>query len=140
MDFLSSVGNQPEFGYSRAKRSFPLTAVETELEKSFRTVIKHVTWIDPGYINMPGIYTEMTTKKGSRKSYDTRSLVELVRFIRNTHAHVSDDARPTAIRKQILEDFVFLDYFPSLVIEVFKSVTTHRWDHTRDEIKYTMNK
>jgi serine/threonine protein kinase len=135
IDLLIAVGNQPEFECPRAKRPPPLTAVETDLETSFSTIVKYVTWNDPRYVHMPAIYTEMTKKR----KYKTNSVVELVRFIRNAIAHVSSDKRPTPIRKQLLEDFVFLDYFPNLVIEVFKAVTTHGWDQAREEIKYAKN-
>jgi hypothetical protein len=135
MDLVIAVGNQPEFECPRAKRSSTLTVVETDLDKVFGTIVKYVTWNDPTYVHMPAIYTEMTQK---RKSYNTRSVVELVRFIRNTHAHVSEDTRPTLIRKLVLEDFVFLEYFPNLVMEVFNCVKTHGWD-SREEVKYALD-
>ena len=132
LDFLTAVGNQPEFECPRAKRTPPLTAVETDLETSFGTIVRYANWNDPGYKHMPGIYKEMKKKR----QYDTRSVVELVRLIRNGYSHVSEATRPTPIRKLLLEDFVFLKYFPNLVMEVFKAVTTHGWDQTREEIKY----
>jgi serine/threonine protein kinase len=137
MDLLIAVGNQPEFQCPRAKRKRSLlTAVETDLDNNFKTMVKYVTWDNPGYVHMPAIYIEMTQK---RKSYNTRSVVELVRFIRNTHAHVSEDKRPTLIRKLVLEDFVFLEYFPNLVMEIFNiCVKTHRWD-SREEVKYALD-
>jgi serine/threonine protein kinase len=136
-DLLTAVGNQPEFKCPRVKRKRPLTAVETDLDTNVSTIVARGTWNNSGYKNMPAIYSEMTKK---RKSYDTRSVVELVRFIRNAYSHVSEDKRPSPIRKWLLEDFVFLDYFPNLVMEVYKTVTTHGWDQSRDEIKYVMNK
>ncbi|XP_031575031.1 serine/threonine-protein phosphatase 6 regulatory ankyrin repeat subunit B-like [Actinia tenebrosa] len=135
LDLLVAVGNQPEFECPRAKRTLPLTVVETDLETSFGTIVKYGDWNDPGYAHIPAIYTEMTKK---RKRYDTRSVVELVRFIRNAYAHISESTRPTQIRKQLLEDFVFLEYFPNLVMEVYKAVTTHGWDQTRTEIKFVL--
>jgi hypothetical protein len=85
---------------------------------------------------MPAIYTEMVKKR--KWPYDTYSVIELLRFIRNAIAHVSQDKRPTPIRKLLLENFVFLDYFPNLVMEVFKVVTTQGWDQTREEIVYAI--
>jgi hypothetical protein len=85
IDLLIAVGNQkPEFTCPRAKRLFPLSAVETDLETSYSTLVKYVMkWDDPKYLHMPVIYSEMTKK---RSPYDTFSLVELVRFIRNAYA------------------------------------------------------
>jgi serine/threonine-protein kinase/endoribonuclease IRE1 len=132
IDLLIAVGNQPAFELPRATGPTVLTAVETDLETSFSTIVKYKTWNDTGYEHMPAIYAEMKKK---RKSYDTHSVVELVRFIRNAIVHVSSDNRPTPIRKQLLIDFVFLEYFPNLVMEVYKAVTTRGWDQ-RVEIGY----
>ncbi|KAK3728039.1 hypothetical protein QZH41_004794 [Actinostola sp. cb2023] len=148
MDLLIAVGNQPEFECPRAVKTTFLTAVEAELEKTFPRIVKWATWDDPRYVQMPAIFTEMTQpivktgKKGkiyttTPRNYDTGSAVELVRFIRNAIAHVSDASRPSPIRKQILEDAVFLDDFPNLFMEVFKAVTKNGWD-TREEIKHAM--
>jgi serine/threonine-protein kinase/endoribonuclease IRE1 len=136
LELLSAAGNQPEFECPRAKRPTSLTAVETDLETSFSTIVKHMTWNDPWYVHMSAIHAEMKKRK---PPYDTHSVVELVRFIRNAIAHVSEDKRPTSIRKLLLEDFVFLEYFPNLVTEVYKAVATHGWDQTREEIKYAIN-
>jgi serine/threonine-protein kinase/endoribonuclease IRE1 len=141
-DFIIAVGNQPEFEYTRAlsKRPTPLTAVETDTEKSFSTIVRYGTWNDPRYAHMPAIYAEMTNSRRGRKYYNTGSVIELVRFIRNAYEHVSDKKRPPTIQKNLLEDFVFLEYFPNLVTEVYKAVTTHGWHQKRDEIKYKMKK
>ena len=74
----------------------------------------------------------MTSVGGHR--YDTTSAVELVRFVRNSYAHVSDDARTAHAQDLLLKDFEFFDKFPSLVIEVYKAVMTHGWDK-RPEIQ-----
>jgi serine/threonine-protein kinase/endoribonuclease IRE1 len=136
MEVLTAVGNQPEFECPRSKRLSSVTAVETNLEASFSIIVKFATWDDKGNKHMPDIYTEMKKKR----KYKTNSVVELVRLIRNAITHVSQDKRPPTIRKQLLEDFVFLDYFPNLVMEVFKAVINDGWDQTRDEIKYAINK
>ncbi|XP_031574242.1 serine/threonine-protein kinase/endoribonuclease IRE1-like [Actinia tenebrosa] len=132
LDLLVAVGNQPEFESPRAKRPPPLTLVETDLETSFGTIVKYGDWNDPGYVHMPAIYTKMTT----RRTYQTNPVVELVRFIRNANAHVT--ALPKPIRDQLLKDFVFFEYFPNLVMEVYKAVTTNGWDQTREEIKQVL--
>jgi hypothetical protein len=60
MFFLIAVGNQPEFECPRAilhKRTFPLTAIEIDLEKSFGTIIKYLNWNDPGLIHACLLFT-----------------------------------------------------------------------------------
>ncbi|XP_031548869.1 uncharacterized protein LOC116286486 [Actinia tenebrosa] len=138
IDLLSSVANQPEFECPRAKRPLPLTEIEADFDSIFSVIVVHPTWDDPAYLHMPVIYAEMMKKR--KTPYDTSSVIGLVRFMRNAISHVSEDKRPTPIRKQLLEDFVFLEYFPNLAIEVFEAVTKHKWDQTREEIKYAMNK
>ena len=138
VDFLEVVGNQKEFQCPRSKRPLPsLTQVETDLEKCFGTIVKHKNWNNS--TNMNSIYLGMTTKK--RRNYDTSSSVELVRFIRNTYEHYRDNTFVTAIpiEQMLFNDFVFLKSFPDLVIEVYKAVTTHGWDKTRDDITCFLN-
>ena len=136
LDLLIAVGNQPEFSCPRALAE-STTVVEDDLETSFPSIVKYGKWNAPGYAHMPAIFTEMMLKR--KTPYDPLSAVELVRFIRNAVAHVSGSSRPT-MKNQILEDFAFLEYFPNLVMEVYKVVTTHGWDQTREEIKYAMKK
>ena len=138
VDFLEVVGNQKEFQCPRSKRPLPsLTQVETDLEKCFGTIVKHKNWNNS--TNMNSIYLGMTTKK--RRNYDTSSSVELVRFIRNTYEHYRDNTFVTAIpiEQMMFNDFVFLKSFPDLVVEVYKAVTTHGWDKTRDDITCFLN-
>ena len=79
------------------------------------------------------VYNEMTCSAGGRR-YATYSAVELVRFVRNSYAHVSDSARTAHVQDLLLKDFVFFDEFPSLLIEVYKAVMTHGWEK-RPEIQ-----
>ena len=76
-----------------------------------------------------------------KRKYDTSSSVELVRLIRNTYEHYRDNTFRTAtlIEQMLFIDFVFLKSFPDLVIEVYKAVTTHGWDKTRDDITCFLN-
>ena len=138
VDFLEVVGNQKEFQCPRSKRPLSsLTQVERDLEKCFSTIVKHKNWNNS--TNMNSIYLGMTTKK--RRNYDTSSSVELVRFIRNTYEHYRNNTFVTAIpiEQMLFNDFVFLESFPDLVIEVYKAVTTHGWDKTRDDITCFLN-
>ncbi|KXJ10098.1 Ankyrin repeat domain-containing protein 50 [Exaiptasia diaphana] len=134
LDFLSAVGNQEEVKCPRAKRTVPLTMVEQDLEDEFATIAKFGKWDDPRYTQTSVILNESKV----RTNYDFRSSVDLVRFIRNAMAHVSVSSRSTVIRTQILKDAVFLDEFPNLAIEVFKAVTAHGWDVSREEIKHVL--
>jgi hypothetical protein len=40
----------------------------------------------------------------------------------------------------LFNDVVFFDDFPDLVIEVYKAITTHGWDKTRDDVKFATSK
>ena len=141
VDFLEAVGNQKEFECPRSKKTSPLTPVETDLENS--SVVSYGSWSSSRYKHMPDIYKEMIKGKG-RKSYDTSSAVELVRFIRNVYEHFKEKTfvfGTVTIEQLLFKDFVFLEYFPDLVMEVYKAVTTHGWDKTsRDDINFAMNK
>jgi serine/threonine-protein kinase/endoribonuclease IRE1 len=141
VDFLEAVGNQKEFQCPRPKRTLPLTLVETDLQKNFSIIVKHGSWSSSRYGNTPGIYIEMIKGKG-RKNYDTSSAVELVRFIRNVYQHYRDKTfgTPVRVEEMLFNDFVFFYDFPDLVMEVYKAVTTHGWDKTKDDIKFAMNK
>ena len=48
--------------------------------------------------------------------------------MRNSYAHVSDSSRTTHAQDLLLKDFVLLDKFPLLQIEVYKAVMTHGWN------------
>ena len=138
IDFLEAVGNQEEFMRSRSKRTPTLTHVETDLENSFRTIVKHGTWKSSKYKNMPDFYKDMT----KWRKYDTSSAVELVRFIRNVYEHFRGITfvSPVPIEDLLFTDFVFLENFPHLVMEVYKAVTAHGWDNAKEDIKCAMNK
>ena len=146
IDFLQAVGNQREFECPCAKRKLPhvttklpLTQVETDLDNNFSTIVKHRSWNSSKNNSMPDIYKTMTTGVG-RSRYDTKSVVELVRFIRNVYQHYKDYTfnTTTGIVQLLFEDFVFLKNFPALVMEIYKAVTTHGWDKTRADIECAM--
>ena len=130
LEFLKVVGNQKEFEEPRRKRPL-FTEVEKDLENRFSTIVKHPHW--NSLTDMNTIYIEMKKKR----KYNISSSVELVRFIRNTCEHYRDNTflTRTPIGQMLFTDFVFLKCFPDLVIEVYKAVTTHGWDQTKDDIK-----
>ena len=146
IDFLKAVGNQKEIECPRGRRKLPrvtsklpLTQVESDLDNSFGPLFSHSSWDSSKYKSMPDIYIAMTTGKG-RSSYDTSSAVELVRFIRNVYEHYRENTfrTPVQIEEMLFKDFAFLKYFPGLVIEIYKAVTTHGWDKTRGDIESAM--
>lgn len=127
--FLSAVGNQPEIQEPRhIVREH--SSVEKELENALDSTFADEPWDFAVYPT----YAEMTyTGRGRR--YITSSSIDLIRFIRNSLAHVSDPSRSTQFQQDILENFVFLKEFPSLLIEVYKAVMLSGWDTDRPEIK-----
>ena len=69
------------------------------------------------------------------RRYNTCSVIDLVRFVRNAYAHVSDSSCSSQVKQDILENQVFLDKFPFLLIDVYKAVTSNGWHTDRAEIK-----
>lgn len=125
-DFLVAVGNQQECRTSRfVERDHSL--VEKELEECLGSTFCEKPWD----ITIYHIYAEMTS---SGRRYDTCSPVDLLRFIRNANAHVSDPCRSNQVKQEILEN-IFLDKFPSLLINVYNIILSHGWDKDRAEIK-----
>jgi serine/threonine protein kinase/ankyrin repeat protein len=150
VEFLKAVGNQKEFECPRSKkilprtrpsrkRTVPLTPIETDLENGikFKPNWNTFAW----YGNTHAIHKVMMTGTG-RKDYAISSAVDLVRFIRNVYEHFKEKTfgTPVPIEKMLFKDFAFFDDFPDLVMEVYKAVTTHGWDKTRDDVKFAMNK
>ena len=126
--FLEAVGNQPEVRLPRYRVTAP-SPVELQLEKSLGHEFAIIGWESTISI----LYLEMTASGGRR--YDTTSVVDLVRFICNSYAHASDDCRSAHCQDLLMKDFVFLDKFPSLLVEVYKAVASHGWDKERTEIE-----
>ena len=128
--FLTAVGNQPEV-VSPRHFAYPLSLVEQDLENALGAQFFRNPWDG----EIPQIYAEMTLSRKSRK-YVISSAVDLLRFVRNTYAHVGELTE--AIKASVLNDYVFFSKFPSLVIVVYKAVTSHRWDK-RKEIASAMD-
>ena len=128
--FLTAVGSQPEV-VSPRHFAYPLSLVEQDLENALGAQFFRNPWDG----EIPQIYAEMTLSRKSRK-YVISSAVDLLRFVRNTYAHVGELTE--AIKASVLNDYVFFSKFPSLVIVVYKAVTSHRWDK-RKEIASAMD-
>ena len=123
--FLVAVGNQQEFSFSRYVQRDHST-VEKELENCLDPTFSEEPWDFSIYPT----YTEITS---TGRRYNTSSSVDLVRFIRNANAHVSDPNRSNQVKKDILDN-IFLDKFPSLLIQVYKVIKANKWDEERTEI------
>ena len=129
-EFLYAVGNQPEFQEPRHVASARgLSSVELDVEATLGPEFTSNPWD----AKIPQIYIEMASTPRSRR-YDTTSAVDLVRFVRNSYAHVSDATRPTGFQVELLNKFVYLDKFPTLFITVYQAVMKYVW-RGREEIK-----
>ena len=130
-DFLCAVGNQPEFEVPRhVAFTRGLTSVEIDLEAALGREFTSNPW----EARIPQIDREMILIPRSRR-YDTTSAVDLVRFVRNSYAHVSWATRPTGFQVELLDKFVYLDKFPKLLITVYQAVMKYVWSGHREEIK-----
>ncbi|XP_078375451.1 uncharacterized protein LOC144658843 isoform X1 [Oculina patagonica] len=131
VDFLKSVGNQTEFEEPRSQLTRQLTDVEKKLENFYS---KKRSWKTNGWEDkIQEIYDDVTSGY-SRRNYNTKSAVELVRFIRNSHVHVYNLS--CSNKELLLEKFVFLQSFPCLVTETFKAVkASDKWK-TRKDLKH----
>ena len=129
IEFLKSVGNQPEFEEPRQKLTRQLTGVEKKLESFYS---KKRAWVTNCWGTViKEIYDDVTSGY-SRRTYDTKSAVELVRFIRNSHVHVYSLSSQSN-KELLLEKFVFLKRFPFLVTETYKAVkTSDKWKTRKD--------
>lgn len=107
--------------------------VELEIERNLGSML-HAHWDSI----FPALYFEMTSSARGR-SYDTSSGVHLVRFIRNSYAHVSDRTRPTGFQNDLLTNRVFLRTLPNLFMAVFKAAKKGNWDTSRAEIISVIN-
>ncbi len=134
INFLKSVGNQKEFKEPRFLRAQRLTSVEKDLEKFYTD---KRAWKTSGWEgNIQAIFDEVTSSKYSTRSYDTKSAVELVRFIRNAHEHDHDLSFST--RKRLSPE-KFLQCFPFLVTETYKAVRASEKWKTRNDMKHFFN-
>lgn len=132
VEFLKSVGNQLEFEEPRRKLTRPLTDVENRLETVYSN---KCAWGTNGWDTViKEIYDDVRSGYLKRK-YDTKSAVELVRFIRNSYMHVYNLSSESN-KKLLLEAFVFLERFPSLVTETYKAVGASEEWKTRRDLKY----
>ena len=121
--FLCATGNQRE--------------IATNCVSPVRRQIKNIldpTFLATSWDNLfPLVYCTFTTGSRGRRTYLTTSAADLVRFIRNTYAHVSEISNP-AVRQLLLQEYTFLKELPNLFMVVYRAVKSGKWDTTREEI------
>ena len=127
--FLKAVGNQPEVSQPR-KFAYPLAPVEQDLEDAFSPQFATNPWDG----EIPQLYFEMNLPR-NRRTCVTDSAVDLLRFVRNTYSHLSD--LTSTVRTSVLEDSLFFAKFPTLVMDLYKTVRTNGWDK-REEIAFAL--
>ena len=125
LEFLKSIGNQNEFQVPRSCRH-NLSGVELKLESSWSHQFGVTSWHDKIRL----VYNDVTSRHPDRR-YDTRSAVELTRFIRNSHIHVYKLSKRS--QRDLLENFIILEHFPFLVTEIYKAVKDYdTWTKRKD--------
>ena len=115
VNFLQSVGDQREFKEPRLLLRRQLSGVERDLETFFSGQFR-VTSLDWAPA-IKHIYDDVINRWPKRR-YNTRSAVELVRFIRNSYIHADELSKKR--RKDLLKKFVVLKFFPYLVTDLYK--------------------
>ena len=127
VDFLFAVSKNTNF---RADHS-------PHIEVALRNSKHRARWTDEAYKHMQEFHKEMS----KYRNYRVKSVVDLVRFIRNVYEHYKEnDLRDyVGIERLLFTDYVFFNNFPNLVLEVYKYVTKHELDEA-PEIKRVMNK
>ena len=121
--FLCATGNQRE--------------IATNCVSPVRHQIMNI--LDPTFLTTPWdnlfplVYRTLTTGSRGRRSYLTTSAVDLVRFIRNAYAHVSEISDPD-VPRLLLQEFTFLKELPNLFMVVYRAVKSQNWHTTREEI------
>ena len=134
VEFLKSVGNLREFEEPRHGLQRELSGVEKNLENfcSDHFLATFTDWAD----KIRNIYDDLTSK-WPKRSYNARSAVELVRFIRNAYVHAKDLSKKNRKR---LGKFVVLKLFPYLVTDLYKAIKGYSsWTNRNDIIHFFKN-
>ena len=135
VEFLTKVGNLREFKQSRHGLQRKLSGVERNLEKfcSDHFCATFTDWTD----KIRNIYDDLTSV-WPKRSYNARSAVELVRFIRNAYEHSPDLSKKN--RDDLLEKFVVLKLFPYLVTDLYKAIKGYSsWTNGKTIMHYFKN-
>ena len=121
--FLCATGNQREIA----------TNCVSPVRQQIMNILDPTFFTTPWDNRFPSLYSTLTTASRGRRNYLTTSAVDLVRFIRNAYAHVSEISNP-AVRRLLLQEFTFLKELPNLFMVVYRAVKSQNWHTTREEI------
>ena len=128
VNFLKAVSSHEKF----TKEHDP------NIEAALKNSMERGRWNNKNkYKHMSKLHTEMSK---SRK-YHVRSVVDLVRLIRNVYEHSREISLDESVQteKLLFTDYVFFENFPDLVMEVYKYVIEHKLDEAA-VIKSAMDK
>ena len=129
IEFLKAVGDQPE---AEKPAEYP----NSDLEKRLQTTdTGHRMRFVPWHISITALYEEVVSA-WKRKKYRTDKVIDLIRFIRNAYAHKQDRSSNT---KHYLDENIFFQGYPSLVLDVFSVVQQLGFDEKRSSICDALN-
>ena len=121
--FLCATGNQREIA----------TNCVSPVRQQIMNILDPTFFTTPWDNRFPLLYSTLTTASRGRRNYLTTSAVDLVRFIRNAYAHVSEISDPD-VPRLLLQEFTFLKELPNLFMVVYRAVKSQNWHTTREEI------
>ena len=112
-------------------------AYDPNIEAALSKSMERGRWNNRQYRHMRELHTEMS----AFKNYRVRSVVDLIRLIRNVYAHSNEISLGECVEvdKLLFKDYVFFENFPDLVMEVYKYVIKHKLDEA-EEVKSAMDK
>ena len=125
IEFLKAVGDQQE---AVTPKAFQNSKLQRGLQST--TVGRRVT-LQSWNRSFQEMFEEVTTV-WKEKKYRTDQVIDLIRFIRNAYAHKQERTPQT---QEELEKNIFLQTYPSLVLDVFGVVQQLKYDETRTNIR-----
>lgn len=129
IEFLRSVGDQDE---AARPKKHPNSSMEQCLQS---TEIGRIVTSQHWNSAIPMLYSAMTSA-GKRSSYRGDMVIDLLRFLRNAYAHKEEN--PTV--QSLLQSNVFLQKFPSLVIDVYEALEKKGFLKSRANIAEVLSK
>ena len=111
---------------------------DPNIEAALKNSMERGRWNNKNkYKHMSKLHTEMS----KFREYHVRSVVDLLRLIRNVYEHSREISLDESVQTEKLPftDNVFFENFPHLVMEVYKYVTEHNLDEAA-EIKSAVDK
>ena len=128
IEFLKAIGDQKEAAHPANFSNSPL---EDCLQKTLTgQIAKTISWDKA----IEKLFNEMM-KAWKQKKYRTNSVIDLIRFVRNSYAHKQE--RSLEFQEE-LEKNMFLRKFPSLVLDTFFVVQQLGLEH-RSSIRQALS-